>query len=112
MGALTCFSNRIYKNTLSTNDVTAIGNVLVTFNRAKHFAFGTMVKEKRSGISRRAESMHKTVKERFGLDDYYANSAVQEAKAKMNSLTELNKLYIANKKEQIKAIKKKLKKHV
>ena len=33
--------------------------------------------------------MHLTVKERFQLDDYYANSAVQEANAIQKSLTEL-----------------------
>jgi transposase len=44
------------------------------------------------------------------LDDYYANSAVQEAQAKQKSLTQLNKLYISNKEEQIASVKNKLKK--
>lgn len=50
------------------------------------------------------------MKERFNLDDYYANSAVQEASAIQKSNTELNKLYISNKETQISSIKKKLKK--
>ena len=43
------FSNRIYKNTLSGENVAAIGHALFVFNKAKHFAFSTLVKEKRSG---------------------------------------------------------------
>lgn len=54
--------------------------------------------------------MHLTIKERFGLDDYYANSVVQETKAKQKSLEEFNKLYVKNKQAEIKAVKKKLKK--
>ncbi|HDX9589279.1 TPA: hypothetical protein ROX98_002265, partial [Bacillus pseudomycoides] len=42
----------------------------------------------------------------FSLNDYYANSAVQEANALFSSQTELKKLYIENKNEQIKAVKK------
>ncbi|MDC3413536.1 hypothetical protein NC800_09040, partial [Aquibacillus sp. 3ASR75-286] len=90
MGTKTYFSNRVYKNKIAVTYVNAITDVLVNFNRAKHFAFDTSTKEKRSGHSKRNKSIHLTVKERFGLDDYYANSAVQEAKAKQKSLQELN----------------------
>ena len=104
------FSNRVYKNTLSSEYVNAVGHALLVFNRAKHFSFSTSVKEKRSGQSRRSKSMHLTLKERFHLDDYYANSAVQEANAMQKSINELNKLYISNKETQIKSLKKKIKK--
>lgn len=104
------FSNRIYKNTLPDEYVEAINYALLVFNRAKHFAFNTSMKERRSGQSKRSKSLHLTVKERFGLDDYYANSAVQEAKAKQKSLDELNKLYMSNKQAQMKSVKNKLKK--
>ena len=59
---------------------------------------------------KRTKSLHLTVKERFQLDDYYVNSVVQEANAKLKSLAELNKLYTTNKEEQMKALKRKLKK--
>ncbi|WP_020060577.1 hypothetical protein [Bacillus sp. 123MFChir2] len=98
------FSIRIYKNALNPKYVEAIGHALFVFNRAKHFAFQTQVLEKRS------DSMQIAVKSRFSLNDYYANSAVQKANALFSSQTELKKLYIENKNEQIKAVKKKMKK--
>jgi hypothetical protein len=101
MGTKAYFSNRVYKNTLSKEYVKAIDHALLVFNRAKQFTFNTSIKEKRSGKSKRSKSMHLTVKSRFNLDDYYANSAVQEAKSIQSSLTELNKMYISNKETQI-----------
>ncbi|MCQ6278614.1 IS200/IS605 family accessory protein TnpB-related protein [Bacillus sp. EB600] len=104
------FSNRVYKNTLPKEFVDAISHALFVFNSAKHFSFSTSIKEKRSGLIRRSKSMHLTVKERFKLDDYYANSVVQEANAMQKSLFGLNKLYISNKEIQITSVKHKLKK--
>jgi hypothetical protein len=95
------FTNRVYKNVLTKDYVKAIDHALLVFNRAKQFAFNTAIKEKRSGKSNRSKSMHLTVKSRFNLDDYYANSAVQEAKAIQSSLTELNKMYTSNKETQM-----------
>ncbi|GGB52499.1 hypothetical protein GCM10011409_32570 [Lentibacillus populi] len=43
------------------------------------------------------------------MDDYYANSAIQAAKAQLKSLDELKKIYIENKSAQIRSIKRKLK---
>ncbi len=103
------FSNRIYKNTLSNSVVGAIRDCLSCFNRAKQFVLNTLVKEKRSGQSRREKSIHVNVKEKYQLDDYYANSAVQAAKAQLKSLDELKKIYIENKSAQIRSIKRKLK---
>jgi IS605 OrfB family transposase len=104
------FTNRVYKNALDEKFVDATSHALLVFNQAKHYSFNTLVKEKRSGKCKRKNSLHLTVKERFHLDDYYANSVVQEANAKQKSLKELNKLYISNKEEQIKSVKNKLKK--
>src|SRR5690625_1180339 len=109
MSTKTYFSNRIYKNTLPNEFVIAITNALTIFNRAKHFVFSSLVKEKRSGEQKRDISLHQTTKEKFLLDDYYANSAVQSANAQMKSLDELKKLYTENKKAQIKATRKKIK---
>ena len=52
--------------------------------------------------------MQITVKTRFHLNDYYANSAVQEANSIMKSQTELQKMYVENKEEQIKTVKNKI----
>ncbi len=103
------FSNRIYKNTLSNSVVEAIRDCLSRFNRAKQFLLNTLVKEKRSGQNRREKSIHLHVKEKYQLDDYYANSAVQAANAQLKSLDELKKIYIENKSAQIRSIKRKLK---
>lgn len=110
MGMKAFFSKRVYKNTLIKEYVDAISHALLVFNRAKHFSFNTSVKEKRSGQMRRSKSMHLTVKERFRVDDYYANSAVQEANAMQKSLNELKKMYISNTETQIISVKNKLKK--
>jgi len=104
------FSNRTYKNTLPNEFVVAITSALSVFNRAKHFVFSSLVKEKRSGRQKREKSLHQMTKEKFKLNDYYANSAVQSANAQIKSLDELKKLYTENKKAQIKAIRKKIKK--
>ncbi len=104
------FSIRIYKNVLSDEYVQAITHALFVFNQAKQFAFNTSVKEERSGINKRNKSMHLTVKHRYFLDNHYANSAVKESNAIQKSLSELNKLYIKNKEEQIRTVKNKIKK--
>ena len=103
------FSKRVYKNTLNEKDVEAISHSLLLFNRAKHFAFQTQILEKRSEKSKREQSLHLTVKRDFGMNDYYANSVVQEANALMKSQEELRKMYIINKEEQILSVKKKIK---
>jgi hypothetical protein len=103
------FSKRIYKNKLSTVYVDAISHSFLLFNRAKHFAIQTQVVEKRSGKSKRDQSLHLTVKKRFDMNDYYTNSVVQEANALMTSQSELKKMYISTKEEQIKSVKKKIK---
>ncbi|MGM0901744.1 MAG: IS200/IS605 family accessory protein TnpB-related protein [Bacillota bacterium] len=93
------FSNRIYKQSLTKKYDKAISHALLVFNQAKHFCFQLQVKEKRSGQSLRSESMHKTVKSKYNLKDYYANSVVQEANALMSSQQELKNLYISNRTE-------------
>jgi len=105
----TYFSNRIYKNKIDAIAVLSIEHALLLFGQAKQFAFSTQVKEKRSGHSRREESMFLTVKKKYQLNDYYTNSAVQEAKALFSSCEELTKLYINEKEEKVKTIKKKIK---
>ncbi|WP_458415474.1 IS200/IS605 family accessory protein TnpB-related protein [Schinkia sp. CFF1] len=106
----TYFSNRIYKNTLPDPFVDSIGRTLRVFNQAKHYAYSTTVKEERSKQSHRGnDSMHVHVKKKFSLNDYYANSAVQEAKALLTSQKELTAVYLQNKKAQITAVKKKIK---
>jgi IS605 OrfB family transposase len=55
------------------------------------------------------DSIHIYIKKKFNLNDYIANSIVQEAKGILSSSKELNKEYKSNYKEKIKSIEKKLK---
>ena len=89
--------------------VDVISHFLLLFNRAKHFAFQTQVVEKRSGKSKRDQSLHLTVKKRFDLNDYYTNSVVQEANALMTSQSELKKCTFLRRKNKSNPSKRKLK---
>lgn len=87
------FSKRIYKTTLPREIVEGLTTTIETFNTAKRFAFQTIVREKRWGRKMYADSLHLVLKRKFLLNDYYANSAAQEAKALFAGLTELQKMY-------------------
>jgi IS605 OrfB family transposase len=104
----TYFSNRIYKNTLPAEQIRSIGDALVTFNRAKHKAYKMLLAENNFKVQH-DPSIHLQIKEDFKLNDYWANSAVQEAKAQLSSQKELQKIYISGINEQIATKKKKLK---
>ncbi|MEC1694337.1 IS200/IS605 family accessory protein TnpB-related protein [Schinkia azotoformans] len=106
----TYFSKRIYKHTLPESTVASLGRTLRVFNQAKHYSFSTMMKEERSKQTRPGEdSLHVYVKKKFSLNDYYANSAVQEAGALIKSQKELTTLYLQNKQAQIIAVQKRMK---
>ncbi|RJO61806.1 MAG: transposase [Dehalococcoidia bacterium] len=96
----TYFSNRIYKNTLTTKQVYSIASALINFNRAKHRAYRLLLTSHNYGVEH-SPSVHLQIKERFSFDDYWANSAVREAKAQVSSQKELQKIHIAGKKEQV-----------
>src|SRR5699024_11910562 len=84
-------------------------HTLFTFNQAKHFRLQEEVREKRGSKAKSKQSIHLRVKANYGINDYYANSVVQEGKALLSSQKELNQMYVSNKKEQIKSVKKKIK---
>ena len=90
------FSNRIYKDTLSENDITLIDSNKENFNRMVRRAYNIQYNINFNKKSY-AKSVHMTIKSEFNTsNDYYVNSAVQEAKALISGQTELNKLYIKN----------------
>jgi IS605 OrfB family transposase len=103
------FSRRLYKSEMDILSVTETSYALELFNCAKRFAFQTLVREKRWGRKLHQESLHIAVKKKYGLNDYFANSAVREANALFSSLMELNKMHIQQTEEKIKDVKKKLK---
>jgi hypothetical protein len=80
------FSRRLYKSKMDILPVTETSYALELFHRAKRFAFQTLVREKRWGRKLHKESLHIVVKKKYGLNDYFANSAVREANALFSSL--------------------------
>lgn len=103
------FSKRIYKRDVSYEMVDTLTKTMKTFNRAKRFAFQTIVREKRWSRKMHTDSLYLVLKRKYQLNDYYANSAVQEAKALFTGLIELQKIYEKQTQEKLKKIKKKLK---
>ncbi|CAI8837586.1 IS200/IS605 family accessory protein TnpB-related protein [Bacillus sp. IT-79MI2] len=103
------FSKRIYKTGLPHEMVDAVTQTIETFNRAKRFAFRTIVQEKRWNRKMHADSLHLVLKRNYQLNDYYANSAVQEARALFTGLMALQKRYEKQTQEKLKKLKKKLK---
>ncbi|BDG36167.1 hypothetical protein [Saccharococcus caldoxylosilyticus] len=103
------FSRRLYKSKIDILHVTETSYALELFNQAKRFAFQTLIREKRWGRKLHQESLHIVVKRKYGLNDYFANSAVREANALFSSLMELNKMHIQQTEEKIKDVKKKRK---
>jgi hypothetical protein len=104
------FSRRLYKSEMDILPVTETSYALELFNQAKRFAFQTLIREKRWGRKLHQESLHIVVKKKYGLNDYFANSAVREANALFSSRMELNKMHIHQQtEEKIKDVKKKRK---
>ncbi|MBR2768256.1 MAG: IS200/IS605 family accessory protein TnpB-related protein [Solobacterium sp.] len=105
---------------LSEEDLDRIKNDIELFNRIKHKAAASLLREEDAyvpGIDRRkkenrnliqSESLHVRLKKEFGVSDYFVNSAVNEAKASIQSVKELQKQNEDNLKFQIRDIKKKI----
>ncbi|MEN1935880.1 IS200/IS605 family accessory protein TnpB-related protein [Paenibacillus sp. 102] len=103
------FSKRIYKIDVPHEMVDTLSETIETINQAKRFAFQTIVREKRWNRKLYSDSLHLVLKRKYQLNDYYANSAVQEAKALFTGLMALQKLYEKQTQEKLKKLKKKLK---
>jgi hypothetical protein len=52
-------------------------------------------------------SIHQRLKQRYGLNDYYANSAVQKGRAFLSAQKELKNVYMRNKKNKSTPLKEK-----
>lgn len=102
------FSNRIYKNTLDFETNQAILNTIHSFNSILHTAYTMVVKNELYNYSF-DKSLHLELKEKFKLDDYYANSILREAKSIYKSNIKTWKLNIKAKENIIKSIKNKIK---
>ena len=78
MGMKAIFSNRLYKHKIDPVFVMSMTHTLRVFNQAKHFRYQAEVRELRGSKAKSSVSIHQRLKQRYRLNDYYANSAVQE----------------------------------
>ncbi|MDQ0242595.1 IS605 OrfB family transposase [Bacillus fengqiuensis] len=103
------FSKRIQKKLLNEESIKENSVSIEFFNKAKRFAFHSLIRKKRWNLPGFEPSLHLQTKQKYQLDDYYTNSAVREANALFKSRESLHKLYIEQASVQIKSIKKKIK---
>ena len=113
MRTITIGSNRIYG--LSAELKQQVDETIAVFNRAVYSSYNlhhlkeTNLEEFRAIYG--TKSLHMILKEKYGLDDYYTNSATQLAKGKLSSQKQLQKVYIKDKEASLKAFKNKLVKY-
>lgn len=128
MVSRTYFSNHISAKSMAPEHVKAVMADIVTFNDIVHSATASKEVRKRSSRKpttdadhpdmRRKEnrqnsdktklSFHCQMKAKYHVDDPFANSAINTAKAAIQSTKELNKLHIEETQEQIKDTVEKL----
>ena len=107
------FSNRIYKSKLNEQTLSMMNDTHKLYNSKLHAVYNLQILEKRAlanGKKIKGTNYHKWLKETFNLDDYYANSILQESKALLSSQEELKKIYIEQTEKDIKEIKSKISK--
>ncbi|GAA3331209.1 hypothetical protein GCM10020331_086850 [Ectobacillus funiculus] len=98
-------------NTRSPHDVNQeLSHSLRLYNRAVRTAYAWQTKHLRTGNKPYEGTLHLAIKKQFQLDDYYTNSAVQQANALRTSQKELQTLYVKQIDSVMKSIQKKLKK--
>lgn len=105
----TLFSTRIKDSTFEQGDLNIVLNDISDFNAAiiKSHALLVLEKDKEEKLEK---SNHLLIKSLFKMNDYFANSAVREAKAKYTNVEENHKNHISSKKSAILKIEKKIKK--
>lgn len=113
MRTITIGSNRIYG--LSEELKRQIEETITIFNLAVYSSYNLHhLKETNSEEFRSiygTKSLHMILKDKYGLDDYYTNSATQLAKGKLSSQKQLQKEYIKDKEASLKDVKDKLVKY-
>ncbi|GAA3325197.1 hypothetical protein GCM10020331_056080 [Ectobacillus funiculus] len=87
-----------------------LSHSLQLYNQAMRAVYAWQTKHLRTGNKPYEGSLHLAIKKRFQLDDYYANSAVQQANALRTSQKELQVLYLKQVDVTLQSIQKKLKK--
>jgi len=106
---ITIFSNRIYKKALNTSDEIDIEQESYKSNRAKWYLTKLLTREYNEEICLLKDpSLHVFTKKKFGFNDYFANSVINEAKAALSSRIELQQVETKEFKERIEVKQKKI----
>ncbi|MFC6603886.1 IS200/IS605 family accessory protein TnpB-related protein [Ectobacillus funiculus] len=103
------FSNRIYKHKIPHDVNQELSHSLRLYNRAVRTAYAWQTKHLRTGNKPYEGTLHLVIRKRFQLNDYYTNSAVQQANALRTSQKELQVLYLKQADITVQSIQKKLK---
>jgi len=120
----TLFSRHIPKDKMRSEDAKNVSADLVLFNRMKQASVRLQLRGSKpeipEGVDLRkkankelkeklAPSFHMQLKNRFGTNTYFINSATQEAAASIKSVKELRSDYISEQEEKLDQVKDKLK---
>lgn len=102
-------STYIKKNTYPASVNSRLLEDFALYNRMKRTSFKHQL-QGRQETDQKGElvSPHVFLTRTFGVKDYFANSACMEAKAMLSSQKELRELYLADLKDDIKSIRKKI----
>ena len=110
MRKCTIGSNRIYQ----LNEYEKVEKTLLKYNSVFYSTYNLVFFEKENKTKFQSmhgtESLHKIIKAKYNLDDYYANSILQNAKGAYKSQQEKIKDIKSNYKEKLKSVNEKLKK--
>lgn len=102
-------STYIKKNTYPVSVNSRLLEDLALYNQMKRTSFEHQLQDRQETDQEgEAISPHVFLTRTFGVKDYFANSACMEAKAVLSSQKELRELYLADLKDDIKAIRKKI----
>lgn len=108
---VTIYSDRMYNLEPDIRDT--IDKTSYSFNRAKLSAYNLAFLKECAPISYALKygdkSIYNIIKDKYEMDTYHTNSAVNEGVGAFKSQIELNKLYKKQKEEEIKAVKIKIK---
>ena len=112
MYEVTIKSNRIYKDEPYFDIISKSEQSIANFKRVVFGTYNLVMLENKDKVKYdtilNGDSLHVYVKKKYNVNDYVANSIVNEAKGIVKSRTSLQKDYIKQKEQSVKNIKENL----
>ena len=108
------FSERLYKDELEPEVVEKLEELIKKCNDAKHYAYSVLVRGKNVAVDSESGDIINTttIRNRCGMNTYYANMSIRSAKAARNSNVKLKESQIEDLQQQIENRKIKIAKNV